>query len=99
MKSLNPRIQLELAKLEPLDSKINEILIEWDPIGIKSMEGVEESVLLEYLKYIPEIKRYLEQNWDLQELIVDLEENRLGYLRSSEEKRTEVIKNLKALMQ
>jgi hypothetical protein len=55
--------------------------------------------LLEYLKYIPEIKRYLEQNWDLQELIVDLEENRLGYLRSSEEKRTEVIKNLKALMQ
>jgi hypothetical protein len=99
MKSLNPRIQLELAKLEPLDSKINEILIEWDPIGFKSMEGVEQSVFLEYLRYIPEIKRYLEQDWDIQELIEDLEQSRLGYLRSSEEKRTAVIKNLQALMQ
>jgi hypothetical protein len=99
MKSLNPRIQLELAKLEPLDSKINEILIEWDPIGFKSMEGVEQSVFLEYLRYIPEIKRYLEQDWDIQELIEDLEQSRLGYLRSSEGKRNEVIKNLQALMQ
>ncbi len=99
MKSLNPRIQLELAKLEPLDSKINEILIEWDPIGFKSMEGVEQSVFLEYLRYIPEIKRYLEQDWDIQELIEDLEQSRLGYLSSSEEKRTAVIKNLQALMQ
>jgi hypothetical protein len=99
MKSLNPRIQLELAKLEPLDSKINEILIEWDPIGFKSTEGVEQSVFLEYLRYIPEIKRYLEQDWDIQELIEDLEQSRLGYLRSSEEKRTAVIKNLQALMQ
>lgn len=98
MKSLNPRIQLELAKLEPLDSKINEILIEWDPVGFKSMEGVEQSVFLEYLRYIPEIKRYLQQNWDIQELIVDLEQSRLGYLRSSEEKRTEVIKSLRSLM-
>jgi hypothetical protein len=99
MKSLNPRIQLELAKLEPLDSKINEILIEWDPIGFKSMEGVEQSVFLEYLRYIPEIKRYLEQDWDIQELIEDLEQSRLGYLRSSEEKRNEVIKSLQSLMQ
>lgn len=99
MKSLNPRIQLELAKLEPLDSKINEILIEWDPVGFKSMEGVEQSVFLEYLRYIPEIKRYLEQDWDIQELIVDLEQSRLGYLRSSEEKRNEVIKSLQSLMQ
>jgi len=99
MKSLNPRIQLELAKLEPLDSKINEILIEWDPVGFKTMEGVEQSVFLEYLRYIPEIKRYLQQDWDIQELIVDLEQSRLGYLRSSEEKHTEVIKSLRSLMQ
>jgi hypothetical protein len=98
MKSLNPRIQLELAKLEPLDSKINEILIEWDPVGFKTMEGVEQSVFLEYLRYIPEIKRYLQQDWDIQELIVDLEQSRLGYLRSSEEKRTEVIKSLRSLI-
>lgn len=98
MKSINPSIQLELAKLEPLDYKINEILIDWDPIGFKSMEGVEQTVFLEYIRYIPEIKRSLEQDWNIQELIVDLEQSRLGYLGSSEEKRTEVIKSLRSLM-
>ncbi len=61
MQSLNPRIQKELDKLEPLELKVNEILIDWDPVGVKSMEGFDESVYLEYLKYIPEIKWYLEK--------------------------------------
>lgn len=98
MKSLNPRIQKELDSLEPLEYKINEILINWDPVGIKNMEGFEESVYLEYLKYIPEIKRYLENGWDLSELIDDLEENRIGYFSTSEEKRKEVVKALMGLI-
>jgi len=98
MQSLNPRIQKELDNLEPLEYKINAILIDWDPVGVKNMEGVEESVYLEYLKYIPEIKRYLENGWDLIELIDDLEENRIGYLNSPEEKRQEVVKALLGLL-
>lgn len=98
MKSLNPKIQKELDKLEPLEYKINEVLIDWDPVWVKNMEGFEESVYLEYLKYIPEIKRYLENGWDLSELIDDLEENRIGYLNSTMEKREEVIKALLELV-
>lgn len=98
MKSLNPQIQKELDKLEPLELKINEILIDWDPVGVKSMEGFEDSVYLEYLKYISEIKRYLENDWDLSELIDDLEENRIGYFSTSEEKRQEVVKALMGLI-
>jgi hypothetical protein len=98
MKSLNPQIQKELDNLESLELKINEILIDWDPVGVKTMEGFEESVYLEYLKYIPEIKRYLENGWDLSELIDDLEENRIGYLNSPEEKRREVVKALLGLV-
>jgi hypothetical protein len=98
MKSLNPRIQNELDKLEPLELKINEILIDWDPVGVKNMEGVEESVYLEYLKYISEIKRYLENGWELSELIDDLEENRIGYLNSPLEKRQEVVRALLGLV-
>lgn len=98
MQSLNPRIQKELDNLEPLEYKINKVLIDWDPVGVKNMEGVEESVYLEYLKYIPEIKRYLENGWDLSELIDDLEENRIGYLNSPEEKRQEVVKALLGLV-
>lgn len=98
MKSLNPRIQKELDNLEPLEYKINEVLIDWDPVGVKNMEGFEESVYLEYLKYIPEIKRYLENGWDLRELIDDLEENRIGYFSTSEETREEVVKALMGLI-
>jgi hypothetical protein len=98
MKSLNPRVQNELDKLEPLELKINEILIDWDPVGVKNMEGVEESVYLEYLKYISEIKRYLENGWELSELIDDLEENRIGYLNSPLEKRQEVVRALLGLV-
>jgi len=94
MKSLNPRVQKELDNLEPLEFKINEILIDWDPVGVKNMEGFVDSVYLEYLKYIPEIKRYLENGWDLSELIDDLEENRIGYLNSLAGKREEVVKAL-----
>ncbi len=94
MISSNPRVQNELDKLEPLELKINQILINWDPVGIKNMEGFEDSVYLEYLKYIPEIKRYLENEWDLSELIDDLEENRIGYLNSTKETREEVVKAL-----
>ncbi len=98
MKSLNPQIQKELDNLEPLELKINGILIDWDPVGVKSMEGFEDSVYLEYLKYISEIKRYLENGWDLSELIDDLEENRIGYLNSPAEKREEVVKALLGLV-
>lgn len=98
MKSLNPRIQKELDNLKPLELKINAVLIDWDPVGVKTMEGFEDSVYLEYLKYISEIKRYLESGWDLGELIDDLEENRIGYLNSTEEKRQEVVKALLGLV-
>lgn len=98
MKLLNPRVQKELDNLEPLEFKINEILIDWDPVGVKKMEGFEESVYLEYLKYVPEIKRYLKNDWDLSELIDDLEENRIGYLNSPAEKREEVVKALTDLI-
>ena len=39
MQSLNPRIQKELDKLEPLEYKINEVLIDWDPVGVVVREG------------------------------------------------------------
>lgn len=68
-------------------NSINQILIDWDPIGISQHTNISD----EYSRYIPEIIKVMDDKGKLKELIYDIEGSRIGFLYTSDEAKREVI--------
>ncbi|MFC5191838.1 hypothetical protein ACFPIK_08670 [Algoriphagus aquatilis] len=75
-------------------SKINDILKDWNPIGVsgKDLEN-------EYTRYIEEIILCVKNNGDLLSLINDIEGNRIGFFYTKEEERKSVVARILELFQ
>lgn len=65
---------------------INDILKEWNPIGVKGIDLVHE-----YERYIEEIIECVKKDKNLLELIEDIEGNRIGYFYTSPDARLLVV--------
>lgn len=55
-----------MSKEETLDNRINKILIEWDPVGIKNYP---DDIKTEYIRYIPEIRSNIQDYQKLKKLL------------------------------
>ena len=70
-------------------SEINKVLMDWNPIGVPYPD-----LETEYVRYIDEIIAVISELERLNDLIDDIEGNRIGYFYTSSEKRNEVSQNL-----
>ncbi|MBD8488439.1 hypothetical protein IFO69_06735 [Echinicola sp. CAU 1574] len=93
------RIREFYRKLDAVDIKINEILIAWDPIGLKEMQGYQENVVIEYARYIPEIRKVMSDKVKLSKLIYEIEGERIGYHYSSDGDKQKCINSIFTLSQ
>jgi len=75
-----------------IHDSINEILKEWNPIGVRGQDLEHE-----YERYIDEIIECVQEGENLLELIEDIEGNRIGFFYTSTEARSRVIEKLMKL--
>ena len=73
-----------------LKSKINQILIDWDPIGIKEQTNIEN----EYSRYIDEIIEVMDNKRKLKDLIYEIEGIRIGFFYTTEKEKEHVIESI-----
>lgn len=73
---------------------INEILKEWNPIGVKGQDLDHE-----YERYINEIVECAKNGADLLGLIEDIEGNRIGFFYTSADARLKVVEKVKKLFE
>jgi len=72
-----------------LSYSINNILKEWNPIGVKGIDLEHE-----YERYIDEIIECVKKDKNLLELIEDIEGNRIGYFYTSAAARLLVVNKI-----
>ena len=75
-------------------TEINEILKSWNPIGVSGSD-----LELEYVRYIDEIIKCINDKEDLFTLLNDIEGNRIGYFYTSEEVIRDVAKKILGLFE
>jgi hypothetical protein len=72
---------------------INQILIEWDPIGVSKHTNIND----EYSRYIPEIIEVMDDKAKLKELIYNIEGVKIGFFYTSDEEKKRVIDKIYSL--
>ena len=91
------RVQKIIQELTPLEKAINVELMEWDPIGVGQMEGMEHNLWEEYIRYLPELKQALENRKPIKPVLDWIEGEAIGYFYTSEERRLEVATQIEML--
>jgi peptide subunit release factor 1 (eRF1) len=92
-----PRICQILQRLDPLDKEINAILMDWDPIGIGKIEGFEHNLWEEYLRYIPKLKKAIQEKEPIKPVLDWIEGESIGIFYTTEENRMEISNRIEQL--
>lgn len=89
----------ELKSLTGLQTRINLVLIHWDPIGIQNFGVFAHNVYMEYVRYIDPIIEVISVKSELEKLLLDLATDFTGLDIENKKLRLEIEHLVKRLME
>lgn len=73
------------------------VLMEWDPISVGQIEGMEHNLWDEYISYLPKLKMALEKGEAIKPVLDWIEGESIGFFYTSEERRIEIANRIEML--
>ena len=72
--------------------------MEWDPIGVGTIEGCKHNLWDEYVHYIPRLKEAIEKKEPIKPILDWIEGESIGYFYTTEARRLKISGEIEALI-